>query len=60
MFRNIGPSTDKIYQWDFPKVAVLKRSTKGAMTLSIAFYQQGVSKNEIFKQFGVIADETFQ
>ena len=60
MFRNIGPSTDKIYQWDFPKVAVLKRSTKGAMTLSIAFYQQGVSKNESFKQFGVIADETFQ
>ena len=37
MFRNIGPSTDKIYQWDFPKVAVLKRSTKGAMT---AFFRR--------------------
>ena len=21
MFRNFGPSTDKIYQWDFPEVA---------------------------------------
>ena len=60
MLRNFVPFGDKIHQWDFPKVAVLKRSTKGAMTLSIAFYQQGGSKNEIFKQFGVIADETFQ
>ena len=34
MFRNRAPGTDKIYQWDFPKVAVLKRSTKEAMSSS--------------------------
>ena len=31
MLKNFVPSTDKIYQWDFSKVAVSKRSTKGAM-----------------------------
>ena len=34
MLRNFDPSTDKIYQWDFPRVAVLKRSMKGAMSSS--------------------------
>ena len=32
MLKNYVPSTDKIYQWEFPKVAILKRFTKGAMT----------------------------
>ena len=30
MLRNFVSITSKIYQWDFPKEAVLKRSTKGA------------------------------
>ena len=30
--RNSVPSADKIYQWDFPKAMVSKRSTKGAMS----------------------------
>ena len=30
--RNFLPSADKIYQYDFPKVAVFKRSTKGAIS----------------------------
>ena len=34
MLKNFIPSTDKIYQWDFSKVAVSKRSTKGAMSSS--------------------------
>ena len=61
MPRNFVPSTDKIYQWNFPKVAILKRSAKGTM---IGFfcraYQQRVSKIEMQKQFGVSADETYQ
>ena len=31
MFKYIDPNTGKIYQYDFPKVGVLKLSTKGAM-----------------------------
>ena len=31
MFKQIVASTDKIYQEDFPKVATLKRSIKGAL-----------------------------
>ena len=31
MRRNFVPSTAKIYHWHFAKIAVLKRSTKGAM-----------------------------
>ena len=31
MFKYIDPNTGKICQYDFPKVGVLKLSTKGAM-----------------------------
>ena len=34
MLRNFVSSTGKIYQWDFPKVAIVKRSTKGGMRSS--------------------------
>ena len=34
MLRHYLRSTDKRYQWNFPKVAVLKRSTKGAISSS--------------------------
>ena len=34
MLRNFVRSIDKSYQWHFPKVVVLKRSTKGAMRSS--------------------------
>ena len=34
MARNFVLSTGKIYQWDFPKPAVLKRNTKEAMRSS--------------------------
>ena len=61
MFRNFVPSTDKIYQCDYPKVADLKRSTKGAMTGFLRrAYQQRVIKNEMRKQFVVSADEIYQ
>ena len=61
MLRNFVPSIDKIYQWDFPKVANLKRSTKGAMTGFLRrAHQQRVSKYEMRKQFGVSADEIYQ
>ena len=61
MLSNLVPSTDKIYQWNFQKVAVLKRSTKGTMTgFFRRSYQQRVNKNEMRKQFGVGADETYQ
>ena len=30
---NFAPSTNKIYRWDFPKLAVLKRSTIEAMSI---------------------------
>ena len=47
MFKNFVPSTNKIYQWDFPKAAVLKRSMKGAMTVFFSrAHQQRVSKND--------------
>ena len=32
MFRHFVQSVDKSYQWDFPKVVVLKRSTKAAIS----------------------------
>ena len=61
MLRNFVLSTDKICQWDFPKVAILKRSTKEAMSSSFRrTHQQRVSKNEMLNQFGVSADETYQ
>ena len=61
MFRNFVPSTDKIYQWDYLKVADLKRSTKGAMTGFLRrAHQQRVIKNEMRKQFVVSADEIYQ
>ena len=61
MPRKFVASTDKIQQRDFPKVAVLKRSAKGAMTgFFRRGYQQRVRKNEMRKQFGVNADETYQ
>ena len=60
MLRNFVPSIDKIKQSDFPKVADLKRSTKGAMNGYFRrSHQQRVSKNEMRKQFGVSADETY-
>ena len=34
MLKNFALITNKIYQWDFLKVAVLKRPTKGAMSRS--------------------------
>ena len=40
--RNFVSSTDKIYQWEFPKVAVLKRSTKGTMSSSFPFVERPV------------------
>ena len=61
MLKNFVPRTDKILQWDFCKVAVLKRFTKVAMT---GFFrratQQRFGKNETIKQFRVSADETYQ
>ena len=61
MVRNFVPSADKIYQWEFPKVSALKRSTKGRMTGYFrSAHQQKVSKNEIRKQFRVSADETYE
>ena len=32
MLKNFVPSINKIYQWDFLKVAALKGPAKGAMT----------------------------
>ena len=40
--RNFVSSTDKIYLWEFPKVAVLKRSTKGTMSSSFPFVERPV------------------
>ena len=60
MLRNFVLSTNKIWQWDIPKEALLKRSTKRAMTgFFRRAYQQRVSKNEMRKQFGISADETY-
>ena len=36
MLGDFVPSTDNIYLWDFPKVTVLKRSTKGAVSSSFS------------------------
>ena len=36
MLGDFVSSTDNIYLWDFPKVTVLKRSTKGAMSSSFS------------------------
>ena len=67
MLKQLGVSTNEIYQESFLKVPVLNCSTKGAMngqllsqsTLFIAFYQQKVSKNEMLGQFGVGANEIY-
>ena len=60
MLTNFILITSEIDQWDFPKVAILKRSTKGAMTgFFRRVHQLRVSKNEMHKQFGVSADEAY-
>ena len=67
MLKQLGVSTNEIYQEAFLKVPVLNCSTKGAMngqllsqsTLFIAFYQQKASKNETLGQFGVRANEIY-
>ena len=56
MLKNFASITNKIYQWDFLKVAVLKRPTKGAMSRSfrrayLIFYQQNIAKNAMLKNF---------
>ena len=58
MFKYIFPSLGKIYQYNFSKATVLKRSTKEAMsssfvkrpTHSLLSYQQRVSKNAMPRQ----------
>ena len=42
MLRNFVPSTNQIYQWEFPKVAVLKRSTKEAIWWAVLFVENPV------------------
>ena len=63
MLQQSGVSTNKIYQGDFLKVAVLNHSTKGSTLQSIlfiVFYQWRASINEILKQFGVSTNEIYQ
>ena len=48
MFNQLVPNTYKIFQQDFPKVAILKRSTKGAMSSS--FLRASCTKPSIRKK----------
>ena len=48
MFNQLVPNTYKIFQQDFPKVAILKRSTKGAMSSS--FLRASYTKPSIRKK----------
>ena len=65
MLRNFVPSTDKIYQWDFSKVAVAKRSTKGESSapfverLVLNFYQQKIDKNVMLRNFAPSTDKIY-
>ena len=57
MLRNFVLSTNKIWQWDIPRAM---RHFDRAMTgFFRRAYQQRVSKNEMRKQFGISADETY-
>ena len=47
-WRNSIPSADKIYQWDVPEVAVLKRSPKG--TISSSFSRAPCTEPSISKK----------
>ena len=69
MLRNFVPSTDKIYYWDFPKVAFLKGSTKGARineqllwqsALYLTFYQQKIDKYAILRNFAPSTHKIYQ
>ena len=65
IFSKLTVNTNEIHQEDFLKVIVLntlRRSNDRLLpqnTLSRVFYLQKVSKNEMFKQFGVNANETY-
>ena len=53
MLRNFVSITGRIYQWDFPKVSVSKRSTIGAMSSSFRrapYIQPSISKISAKKQ----------
>ena len=56
MFRQIFAGTDNIYQEDFHKLVVLKRSTKGAMHLFVErlvlnLLSAKIRKNAMLRQF---------
>ena len=67
LFKEIVPSTGKIYQQDFPKVAALKYSTKRNIeellswsALYLTFYQQKFGKNATVMDFVCSIDESYQ
>ena len=65
IFSKLTINTNEIHQEDFLKVIVLNLLRRGndqllpQNTLSKVFYLQKVSKNEMFKQFGVNANEIY-
>ena len=50
----------KIYQYDFPKATVLRRSMKGAISSSFRKDQQRLSKNAMPRQVVPSTDKIFQ
>ena len=66
MLKQYGVNSNKIYQEDFLKVAVLKRSMKGATISSFVEYpvhsllSAKSEKNEILEEFGVSKNEIYQ
>ena len=62
LLRQIVPSTNEIYEKDFPRVIVLKGSSLLLLqsSLDIASYQQKVSKRAVLKDFVQSINKRYQ
>ena len=59
MLRQIVPSTDEIYQWDFPKVIVLKSSFKKQLFANSSLSAES-HKQAMLKDFVQSVDKSYQ
>ena len=66
MLKNFVPSTDKVYLWDFLKVAVLKCTTKEAMRSSfrrvplLNILSAKICQNVMLRNFVQSIDKSYQ